>query len=166
MTLKEHANSLARAAGPLVLAVLLLLAWPKLAEAQDAGSCNEKPLQAAQAQCFFELVKAAADPDVCDGAADPVVRFHCLSRYAEHSLDPAPCARIATEDPETLTLRDACIAGVAVARRDPEVCGGAELPALRNACYMLLVMDHGADPAYCARIEGDVLKEACSSAPQ
>jgi hypothetical protein len=47
---------------------------------------------------------------------------------------------------ETQALRDACISGVAAARREPALCEEARLPVVRDACYMILVVQFAADP--------------------
>jgi hypothetical protein len=92
------------------------------------------------------------------------VRFICLSLYAERSRDPAPCRRIAPGDREAQALRDACVSGVAIARGDPELCEEASLAASRDACILLLVLDHGADPANCARLTEPALQSVCRDA--
>jgi hypothetical protein len=140
-------------------------AWPSRAAAQPEATCKAQILQPAQIRCFLEAAVAAKQPAICERAKDPAVRFNCLTLYAERSLDPAPCRRILAQDRETQALRDACVSGVAIARRDPDLCEQASLPLIRDSCLMLLVRQHGFDPAVCERIAETKLKAACRDTP-
>lgn len=136
------------------------------ARAEDPASrCNAQPTQPAQIRCFLEVAQAAGDPGLCTSAGDAAVRFNCLSLFAERSLDPAPCELIEILDKETQALRDACISGVAAARREPALCEEARLPVVRDACYMNLVVQFAADPALCGRIANKSLHDACTGDP-
>jgi len=136
------------------------------ARAEDPASrCNAQPTQPAQIRCFLEIAQATGDPGLCTSAEDAAVRFNCLSLFAERSLDPAPCELIEILDKETQALRDACISGVAAARREPALCEEARLPVVRDACYMNLVVQFAADPALCGRIANKSLHDACTGDP-
>jgi hypothetical protein len=134
--------------------------------AEDPASrCNAQPMQPAQIRCFLEAAQAAGDPGLCASAGDAAVRFNCLSLYAERSLDPASCELIEIGDKETQALRDACVSGVAIAQRDPDLCEEARLPVMRDACYMNLVVQFAADPTLCGRIANKTLHDACTADP-
>lgn len=159
-----------RAARRLALVALVTLvtlvpfaAAPAGTATPGTAACNAPPLLAEQIACFRDAALAAGDPALCAAADDPVVRFQCLSLYAERRLDPAPCARIdaGASAAERQALQQACVAGVAIAAGDPALCEEAGIAALRDSCLMMLVTERGADRALCARIENDLLREAC-----
>jgi hypothetical protein len=140
----------------------LLAGHPRAAPATPAAAaCGEKKFLPARISCFLEAAKSAEDAAVCERAQDPVVRFQCLSLYAEHNRDPAACARIEARDMQGQALRDSCVAGVAFLREEPGLCAGLTLPEVRDACYVKLVLEAGADGALCGRIENAVLKQVC-----
>lgn len=141
--------------------VLITMAWPSCAEAPPAAGCNEHALQLTQIRSFFDAATSAKQPDICERANDPVVRNHCLALYAEHTLDTRPCWRIAAGAHETQVLRDACLSGVAIARRDPGLCKPISIPVIRDSCFMTLVVQFGADRGNCEQIENPVLKSSC-----
>lgn len=129
--------------------------------AQD-GDCNAAGIITAQLQCFVDQAKLAEDVSRCDAAEEPSVHFNCIALYAEHTEDPVVCKRITASEDQQQALRDACVAGVAISARDPEQCAGAEGTELRNACYMMLVVQYGADESWCAEIIGESLRLACA----
>jgi hypothetical protein len=129
--------------------------------APSAAACEEKKFLPARIACFVGAAKAAEDAAVCERTQDPVVLFQCLSLYAEHSRDPAACERIEARDTQGQALRDSCVAGVAFLREEPGLCAGLTLPELRDACYVKLVLEAGADAALCGRVENAVLKQVC-----
>lgn len=156
--------------GPLVRALAtglaLLAATARPGEAEPpAAACNDEGLPPAQIRCFLEAAQAAGDAGVCEGAEAAAVRFNCISLYAERSGEAAACGRIAAGDRETQALRDSCVAGVAVAGREPELCERAELPEVRDSCYAMLVIRSGADAALCERVANPALKSACAEGP-
>lgn len=142
--------------------VLLGAAGPALA---DAGPCDAESLVIGRVECLIEAAETAGDPALCERTEDNVARFHCLSLYAEHSGDPAPCARIVAEADQVMVLRGACIGGTAVANDAPELCASAGHPTLRDSCYLMLVMEKGADAALCAEIVNPKLRRICADAP-
>ena len=85
-----------------------------------------------------------------------------MALYAEHSRDPADCEGIEARDTQGQALRDSCVAGVAFLREEPGLCAGLALPVVRDACYVKLVLEAGADAALCGRIENAVLKQVCT----
>lgn len=124
-------------------------------------ACNDAGIVTKQIECFLAAAEAAGDPGVCRQAEEVSVRFNCISVYAERTEDPAACTEIAEQGTEGQAMRDACLGGVALVTGNPELCAAAELPALRDACYLTLVLDHGGDPALCAEISLPALQEAC-----
>ena len=145
----------------LIVSILVSVAWPSWGQTLQDATCNDQGLQPAQIRCFLDAALTAEEPGICERATDGAVRFNCLSLYAERTLDPAPCERIVTGDQETQALRDACVSGVAIARRDPGLCRQAGLSVIRDSCYMMLVVQFGADPSICEQIEDSVLKSSC-----
>lgn len=90
------------------------------------------------------------------------MRFNCLDLYAERTRNPAVCERLDGEDEQARTLRDFCIAGVAVARREPALCERPRDIRARDSCYMMLVVERSADHALCAKIKNVTLREVCA----
>jgi len=148
---------------PLAAAALGCLATTGANAAQSPAACNTGVVVTKQIECFLDAARDAGDAAVCEAAENATVRFQCLSTYAERISDPAPCTRIdtGTTAEETQALRESCVAGVAIARRDPALCKGFTTPALSDSCYMMLVVEAGADPALCDRIQHVVLRRAC-----
>ena len=89
------------------------------------------------------------------------MRFNCLDLYAERTRNPEVCERLDGEDEQARTLRDFCIAGVAVARHEPALCERPRDMRARDSCYMMLVVERPADRALCARISNLTAREAC-----
>ena len=67
----------------------------------------------------------------------------------------------AQASPEGQAMRDACLSGVAIARREPAGCEMVESPVIRDSCYMMLVVQFGADRKVCGQIRNETLKQAC-----
>lgn len=130
-------------------------------EAAAETACNGAGIVTKQVECFLTAAEDAGDPGVCRQATELSVRFNCISVYAERREDPEACAEIAEEGAEGQAMRDACLGGVALATGNPKLCAEAELPALRDACYLTLVLDHGGDPELCAKISLPALQTAC-----
>lgn len=156
-----------RANAPVATLAGLAVLWLAVAPlaAADRAACNAEPVITGQIACFRDAALAAGDAAICEAADDPVVRFQCLSLYAEGTLDAAPCARIdaGANAAETRALQQACIAGVAVKAGDPALCEDAAIAELRDSCLMMLVTEAGADPALCDRIDNELLREACGA---
>ena len=142
--------------------VLITAAWPSHAAAPPPAGCNEHALQLTQIRCLIDAATAAKRSDLCERANHAVVRNYCLSLYAEHTLDTRPCWRIEAGAHETQALRDACLSGVAIARRDPGSCEPIRVPVFRDSCIMMLVVQFGADRSHCEQIENPVLKRSCN----
>jgi len=159
-----HFAGRAAALGRHVILAGALVSGPGLALAQ-APACDQNQLAIKQIGCFLDAAESVGDPALCESADDATVRFHCLSLYAERSGDSAVCARIRGEAERTQALRGACIAGVAVARKAPEVCAEAPLPPLRDACYLMLVTQKNLDRTICERIDNADVRRACAEAP-
>ena len=144
----------------LLLALSITVARVQADDVPQLG-CNEKPFFPAKIRCFIDAAQATKDAGVCEGAVDPVVRFHCFSLYAERSLDPDYCKRIVFGEEQTNAMRAACVSGVAAARRDPALCEQIELTAARDSCYLMLVVQFQADPSFCRRITESTVRNAC-----
>ena len=145
----------------ILLTAFFVLGQGKVKRAQSHEQCDETLLQPTQIECFLGLAKAEDRPALCELARDPVVRFHCLSLYAEQTLDPSPCGRIVAVNGEALTLQESCISGVAMARRDPALCDRVTTGEIRDSCYMMLVVQFGASPENCDKIHNSILKSSC-----
>ena len=122
--------------------------------------CNEELLQPAQIECFLGHAKAEDQPALCELARDPVVRFHCLSLYAEQSLDTSPCERIVVDNGETVALQESCVSGVAMARREPALCDRVTTGEIRDSCYFMLVVRFAASLENCEKIQNGILKSS------
>lgn len=153
-----------RVIAPALFAAAMLSPGATAAQGGAAPSavCNDKGLLPAQIRCFLEAAEVAGDVGVCEGAEEKSVRFNCISLFAERKGDPAVCQRIAAVDKEGKALRAGCIGGVAVAQRRPGLCEETGLDAMRDACYAQLVLECGAEPALCQRIDNAALKKACT----
>jgi hypothetical protein len=139
---------------------------PGAAAAADAAKCNGEPIVTRQIRCFIDAAEAAGAPAICEAATDRAVRFNCLNLYAEHTLDTAPCDQIdaGSATDEARTLRQSCVAGVAVKAADPRICQTVTHPALRDSCYTMIVTEAGGDPALCGRVVSEVLRRSCQEA--
>jgi hypothetical protein len=62
-------------------------------------------------------------------------------------------------------LRSACIAGVAIAAKRPDLCDEAPHPSLRDSCFVMLVTQRGMDESLCARVKNSAPKSACAKPP-
>lgn len=162
LSLRVRRAALVALASLPMLAGAVLGAQPARSQTPAAERCGDKRVVTARIRCLLDAAEAAEDPGLCEAAGEPAVRFNCLALYAEHRRDPAPCVRIAGDDKEARTLRESCIAGVAVARGDPSLCERATLPATRDACLMMVVTRAGADPALCAEIANPAIRDSCA----
>lgn len=132
-----------------------------MAASPAAPACDERKIQAAQVRCFADAAKSAADPGICERASDLAVRFNCLSLYAEHAGEAATCERIAEYGEDGPTLRDACIVGVAMARREVALCLQIKPSGIRDTCHMMYMLRFGADPDTCSHIANSALHHIC-----
>ncbi len=145
----------------ILCAVIVTMGDPLVrADGQTDRACTEQLLLPAQIRCFLDLAKAANEPSICERAIDPTVRFHCLSLYAEHTLDATPCQRIVAGS-ETDLLQASCVSGVAIAQRNPGLCAQVNSSGIRDSCYFLLVVQFDANPRICEQIENPALKTTC-----
>jgi hypothetical protein len=147
--------------GAVFLALALLVPSAAAGQALPEAACDEAVASPAQIECFLKAAEAALDAGVCTAAAEPAVRFNCLALYAERSGDPAACALVDADLGDRQALQDACVAGVAVAQGNLELCETAELSVLRDACMMTLITEHDLDRALCERITDATLKSVC-----
>jgi hypothetical protein len=147
--------------GALFLASALLGPSPATGQTPLEAACNDTGASPAQIERFLKAAEAATDAGICTAAAEPAVRFNCLALYAERSGDPAACALVDADLGDRQALQDACIAGVAVAQGNQELCETAELSVLRDACMMTLITEHDLDRALCERITEATLKSVC-----
>lgn len=151
-----------------VLGLLSLVAISAPAHAQDradGGECRESGPLPNQIRCFLDAAESADDVGLCEGAYEFAVRFNCVSLYAEHSGDPAPCERIPIRNNRLLLMRDSCISGVAAATRTPQLCEQVQLDVVRDACFMTQVVEFNAAPELCERITKAAVKESCLAPP-
>jgi hypothetical protein len=147
--------------GAVFLALALLGPSPGIGQTPPEAGCNTPATSPGQIKCFLKAAEEAKDAGICTAATEHAVRFNCLALYAEHSRDPGPCALIDAAAGDEQALQDACIAGVAVARGDLELCETAKLSVLRDACMMTLITEHDLDRTLCERITEPTLKSAC-----
>lgn len=146
---------------PIAFGLIALSSLAAAAQTSPAATdCNDAGIVTKQLSCFIDAAEDAGDPALCEAAGELAVRFNCLALYAERSADVAPCARIAGGN-ETAALRGACVAGVALATRAPELCRGIGHATLRDTCLMTLVVQHEGDRALCAEIANAALRETC-----
>ncbi len=132
------------------------------AQGHDAtAGCNESGPLPNQIQCYLEAAESEHDVTLCEGAYDFAVRFDCVSRFAEHSGDPAACERIPIRNNRLLLIRDSCISGVAAATRSAQLCGDVQLDVVRDACFFTQVVELNASPELCERITKTALKASC-----
>jgi hypothetical protein len=129
------------------------------------AGCSEVKILPNQLRCFLDAAEAEGDVGLCEGAYDFAVRFNCVSLFAEHSGDPVSCERIPIRNNRLLAMRDACVSGVAVATRMPELCGQVQLDVMRDACFLIQVVEHKAAPEYCDRITRSKVRESCLAPP-
>lgn len=133
--------------------------------AQDAPACEDQELLAAQVRCYFDAAAQAGSAEPCMTADDATVRFHCISLFAERSGTPEACRRISSNDPDGAILLNACVAGVAVATGDPEICHQVRQAELADTCFAQLVLEHGGDVSLCQHVQNPDLRDACLEAP-
>lgn len=142
------------------LALALILPASPPAAAQDAPACDQDLLPA-QIRCHLDAATRAGSAEPCLAAEDEAVRFNCISLFAERNATPEACRLIRSDDPEGVILQNACVAGVAVATRDPAICDEVDQPELADACFTQLVLERGGDIALCQRIQNPLLRDAC-----
>lgn len=147
-----------------VSSLLALLATGVAAAAQthsDGRQCRESGSLPNQIRCFLDSAEAANDVTRCEGAYDFAVRFNCISLFAERSGDPGPCERIPIRNNRLLLMRDSCVSGVAAATRDPLLCDQIQLDVVRDACFLIQVVEFDAAPELCERISKKAVRESC-----
>ena len=131
----------------------------------DGRQCRESGPLPNQIRCFLEAAKVEGDVAICEGAYDFAVRFQCIALFAEHSGDPAPCERIPIRNNRLLLMRDSCTSGVAAATRSPRLCEQVQLDVVRDACYLIQVVELNGAPELCERITKTAVKESCLEPP-
>lgn len=132
--------------------------------AATAG-CRESGPLPNQIRCFLDAAEAQGNVGPCEAAYDFAVRFNCISKFAENSEDPAACERIPIRNNRLLLMRDSCTAGVAAATRAPQLCEQVQLAVVRDACFLIQVVEFDAAPEYCARITKTPVRESCFAPP-
>ncbi len=153
---------------PAILGLITLIAVNTPVNAQghsDSGGCRESEPLPNRIRCFLEAAEAAGDVALCESAYDFAVRFNCVSLFAEHSGDPAPCERIPIRNNRMLLFRDSCISGVAAATRNPRLCEQVQLDVVRDACFLIQVVELNAAPELCERITKTAVRESCLEPP-
>ena len=133
------------------------------AKADVSENCASQAWLPGKIQCHLDAAEAAGDPGLCEGSGVAIVRFNCLSLYAERAGDPAHCERIGTADHHAVAMRDACVSGVARARREPGVCEFVKSETIRDACYLMIVAEHGGDTRLCRLIGSEALRKSCAT---
>lgn len=130
-----------------------------------ANGCRESGPLPNQIRCFLDAAEAEGDIALCDGAYDFAVRFNCISKFAENSGDPVACERIPIRNNRLLLMRDGCTAGVAAATRTPQLCEQVQLAVVRDACFMVQVVELDAAPELCEFISRAAVREICYAPP-
>ncbi len=125
--------------------------------------CASDAMLTQQLSCYLHAAEAASDPAICLESREPSVRFNCISLYAEQNEAPVACSLIEAEEALRPHLHDACVSGVAIANRKPELCATVEQPVAKDTCYSFLVLEQGMDKALCKNIENKALQEACNT---
>ena len=138
-------------------------ASPPAAAQNHAGTagCRESGPLPNQIRCFLDAAETEGDVALCDGAYDFAVRFNCISLFAEHSGNPLPCERIPIRNNRLLLMRDSCISGVAAATRSPQLCEQVQLNVVRDACFLIQVVEFDAAPELCERITKAAVRQSC-----
>lgn len=129
------------------------------------AGCSESGIVTKQLRCFLDAAEANGDVGLCEGAYDFAMRFNCVSLFAEHSGDPVSCERIPIRNNRLLAMRDACVSGVAVATKMPELCAQVQLDVMRDACFLIQVVEHSAASTYCDRITRTAVRKSCLQPP-
>ena len=142
------------------LALALTLASGQRIAAQDVPACGQD-LLTAQIRCHLDAANEAGSAEPCMAAENETVRFQCISLFAERSGTPEACRLISSDDPEGAILQNACIAGVAIATRDPAICEDVDQPDLADTCFTQLVLERGGDVSLCQRVQNPLLRDAC-----
>lgn len=132
--------------------------------AATAG-CRESGLLANQIGCFLAAAEERGDVGPCEAAYDFAVRFGCVSKFAENNQDPAVCERIPIRNNRLLLMRDACTSGVAAAMHAPQLCEQVQLAVMRDACFLIQVVELDAALDYCERITKAAVRESCFAPP-
>jgi hypothetical protein len=146
-----------------LLALTLTLAFASGTAAPAVAAeapCADDLFLPRKIECYSDEALRQGDPHICLGT-EKAVEFNCLSLYAERTGDISACVHISGSGEETETLRNACIAGTAVATADPALCDRVEVEALKDTCYVQLVLERGADEGLCGRVRNSLLREAC-----
>jgi len=144
-------------------AFVAFLAAPQLAAAQNASaeSCLSEAWPQRQISCLRDVAVDAADPKVCLRSEDPAVRWQCVALYAEQSGDASRCGILPQDDLDKPGVAsDLCRTHLAIAWHDPDQCNSMTTPRLADSCLLELVQ-LGEDKQLCARIETEVLADAC-----
>ena len=142
------------------LALALTLPAGHHSAAQDAPACDHDLLPA-QIRCHLDAATEAGSAGPCIAAENETVRFQCISLFAERSGTPETCRLIGSDDPEGAILQNACVAGAAIANRDPAICEEVDQPGLADACFVQLVLERGGDISLCQRVQNPQLRDAC-----
>jgi hypothetical protein len=129
------------------------------------GGCRESGPLPNQIRCFLDAAEAEGDVGLCDGAYDFAVRFNCISKFAENSGDPVACERIPIRNNRLLLMRDGCISGVAAATRTPQLCEQVQLAVVRDACFLIQVVELDAAAELCEFISRPAVRDICYAPP-
>jgi len=147
--------------GIVAVALALAAASAAFGQSSSGAACGGEDAFDARVDCFLDAAKAAGSAETCEQAPDDIVRFYCITNYAEHIGDIAPCDRLTHHLWERPILRDTCVTAVALVNHDPQLCERVRLSTRRDTCYLYQVREAGADPALCDRIELEMLVNTC-----
>ncbi|MBT8454738.1 MAG: hypothetical protein KJO15_01410 [Alphaproteobacteria bacterium] len=119
--------------------IAVLVAGPALAADHAPGECAEEQVITGRLACFTDAALAANDPTICLATDEAAVIFNCIGRYGEITQDPDVCGLIPEGHDElsAVAVREACIAGVAVAANQPALCEGLS-DDMARACRTLV----------------------------
>ena len=147
------------------LAVVVFATTPAAAETVEA--CLASTFPTTQLRCLIAAAKEANDPRLCLAATNPGVRWMCVAQAAEAAGDAAQCGVLPEAEavgPRGLS-RELCRGHLAIAWREPETCATLVPAELADACHMQLGELEG-DPAFCAPIVNETLRETCLAISQ
>ncbi|NNE83092.1 MAG: hypothetical protein HKN28_03890, partial [Alphaproteobacteria bacterium] len=82
-----------------------------------------------------------------------------------NSEDPVACERIPIRNNRLLLMRDSCTAGVAAAMRAPQLCEQVQLAVVRDACYLIQVVELDAAAELCEFISRPAVRDICYAPP-
>ena len=133
------------------------------ASAEPVDACLAAAMPPNQISCLLDLALEEDAPSACLQSTELAVRWHCVALFAERRNRRDACERL--EDSGVASPRTLCRGHLAIAWREPETCATLVPAELADACHMQLGELKG-DPAFCAPIVNETLRETCLAISQ